>query len=292
MLNRQWLSTFITLVEVGHFTRTAEHLHMTQPGVSQHIQKLEAQVGVNLLFRQGRQFELTAAGERLYHWARTLQQEERQLLASLSDDVPDEGACRIACSGALALQLYPLFLDHQVAFPKLQLSLEAAPNQRILAQLAAGEIELGLVSHADIPSAFSYQKLGEQPLQLVVPAAWQGDETSFEALNELGFIDHPDGAHYAERVLIHWGGFEGYERLARRGYINQISQILLPVAKGLGYTVLPAAAVTAFDHPALIRVVRQNTPVVEPVFQVHRRNHPLPSRYRWFSEHIQDRLRA
>jgi len=186
MLNRQWLSTFITLVEVGHFTRTAEHLHMTQPGVSQHIQKLEAQAGVSLLYREGRQFELTAAGETLYHWARTLQQEERQLLASLSEDAPDEGECRIACSGALALQLYPLFLDHQATFPNLRLSLEAAPNQRILAQLAAGEVELGLVSHAEIPSTFSYQKLGEQPLQLVVPAAWQGDETSFGVLDELG----------------------------------------------------------------------------------------------------------
>ncbi|WP_350608878.1 LysR family transcriptional regulator, partial [Pseudoalteromonas sp. AC40-MNA-CIBAN-0181] len=37
MINITWLRTFCTLFEVGHFTRTAERLHMTQSGVSQHI---------------------------------------------------------------------------------------------------------------------------------------------------------------------------------------------------------------------------------------------------------------
>ena len=41
MLNPVWLKTFVTLIETGHFTKTAEKLFMTQPGVSQHIAKLE-----------------------------------------------------------------------------------------------------------------------------------------------------------------------------------------------------------------------------------------------------------
>ncbi|WP_338063630.1 LysR family transcriptional regulator [Marinobacter flavimaris] len=32
MINTAWLRTFCTLVEVGHFTRTGERLHMTQSG--------------------------------------------------------------------------------------------------------------------------------------------------------------------------------------------------------------------------------------------------------------------
>ena len=53
MLNPQWLRTFQTLVDIGHFTRTAEMLNMTQPGVSQHIRKLEQACGYNLLNREG-----------------------------------------------------------------------------------------------------------------------------------------------------------------------------------------------------------------------------------------------
>lgn len=48
MINPTWVNTFITLVNTGHFTQTAEKLFMTQPGVSQHIKKLEEQVGSEL----------------------------------------------------------------------------------------------------------------------------------------------------------------------------------------------------------------------------------------------------
>ncbi|MEE3118022.1 MAG: LysR family transcriptional regulator, partial [Pseudomonadota bacterium] len=66
MINPVWLRSFCTLVEVGHFTRTAEQLHMTQSGVSQHVRKLEEQLALSLLVRQGKQFTLTDAGRRLY----------------------------------------------------------------------------------------------------------------------------------------------------------------------------------------------------------------------------------
>lgn len=66
MLNTQHLITFKTLVETGSFTQTARKLGLTQPAVSQHIQKLEKGLGEALLIRHGRSTELTEAGEVLY----------------------------------------------------------------------------------------------------------------------------------------------------------------------------------------------------------------------------------
>lgn len=40
MINLVWLKTFCTLVEVGHFTKTADMLFMTQSGVSQQVKKI------------------------------------------------------------------------------------------------------------------------------------------------------------------------------------------------------------------------------------------------------------
>ena len=54
MFNAQYFRTFITLVETGSFTHTARRLDMTQPGVSQHIRKLEQYLDKPLLNRQGR----------------------------------------------------------------------------------------------------------------------------------------------------------------------------------------------------------------------------------------------
>ncbi|MGY0583116.1 MAG: LysR family transcriptional regulator, partial [Paraglaciecola chathamensis] len=52
MINPIWLKTFCTLVDLGHFTKTADVLFMTQSGVSQQIKKLEEQLATPLLIRE------------------------------------------------------------------------------------------------------------------------------------------------------------------------------------------------------------------------------------------------
>lgn len=65
----QALRVFITVAELENFTRTAEHLHMSQPAVSQYIRQLEQQYGVRLFERTNTYVRLTKAGEIIYHYA-------------------------------------------------------------------------------------------------------------------------------------------------------------------------------------------------------------------------------
>ncbi len=68
MLNATWIETFTVLAEEGHFTRAAQRLNMTQPGVSQHLRKLEQQLGQPLIVQSGKGFTLTAAGAACAIW--------------------------------------------------------------------------------------------------------------------------------------------------------------------------------------------------------------------------------
>ena len=63
MLNTQHLITFRALVQTGSFTKTAKQVGLTQPAVSQHIQKLERDLGEALFIRHGRTTEMTPAGK-------------------------------------------------------------------------------------------------------------------------------------------------------------------------------------------------------------------------------------
>jgi len=54
---------FVAVAEARHFGRAAEKLHMSQPPLSQQIQLLEKQLGIQLLTRTTRRVELTEAGQ-------------------------------------------------------------------------------------------------------------------------------------------------------------------------------------------------------------------------------------
>src|SRR5689334_2151822 len=60
------LKIFVTVVEQKHFSRAAEILNLSQPGVSLHIRNLENELGVKLITRSPKHVQVTEAGEILY----------------------------------------------------------------------------------------------------------------------------------------------------------------------------------------------------------------------------------
>jgi len=284
MLNPVWLNTFVTLINIGHFTKTAEKLFMTQPGVSQHINKLEQACGFPLIRREKKSFELTEQGRLVYHYAENLVKNERELIEKLAFDDPYKGNCSIACSGALALTLYPQLLDLQVKHPSLVIKLKAAPNHQILDEIQQGIIDLGIVTDTPSKNLFDVEALGQEELCLVLPSNIEVNGDIGKLLNHIGLIAHPDVEHY---LLLYFA--QSQEQSLRKlvineipvtGYINQISQILQPVAKGLGFTVLPKSAVESFQTTQLLRVFKSSKPVIEALYAVKKKNRELPERYK------------
>ncbi|UWU73178.1 LysR family transcriptional regulator [Bradyrhizobium huanghuaihaiense] len=64
------LEAFVVAAELLNFQRAAEKLHLTQPGLSRRIQKLEQTLGVELFSRTTRSVVLTGAGRHFLPMAR------------------------------------------------------------------------------------------------------------------------------------------------------------------------------------------------------------------------------
>jgi len=276
MLTPQWLRTFVALAEQGNFTRTAEQLDLTQAAVSQHIQRLERELGP-LLIRRPRQLELTPAGLALLDYCREMGAADQRLQQRLSAADAEQGEVSLISPGSIGLALYPRLLALQQVHPGLCIRHRFAPAQEVLEAVLHNKAELGLVTQKPDDSRLTVRAFGQEPLELVAPAGTQ--VTSWADLQALGFIDHPDGHAMAGRLLSRrFPGCSGVSSLPCHGFTNQISLILQPVARGLGFTVLPRYARQAFAEQELIQVVEGAPAVVDNLWLLHRAEWPLSSR--------------
>src|ERR1700688_2362362 len=72
------LQTFLTVAEAGQISEAARRLHLSQPAVTGHIRRLEANLETTLFIRSARGVTLTPLGarlrERLHHVFTELEQ--------------------------------------------------------------------------------------------------------------------------------------------------------------------------------------------------------------------------
>lgn len=277
MINPVWLRTFCTLVEVGHFTRTAERLNMTQSGVSQHVRKLEDQLDLPLLARHGKQFTLTVTGERLYQQGRDVINALTELEHSARRDPAYEGVVRIMSPGSVGLKLYPQLLELQVQHPRLVIDYRFAPNDQVEQAIIAYEADIGFMTRPSSLTDIGCQPIATEALLLVTPASVPVPD--WEALMQLGFIGHPDGEHHAGLLLsANYPAFQHIRQFEKAGFSNQINLIMEPVSRGLGFTVLPAHAVQSFQQPERVCIHRLAVPVDETLYLSYRSNGSFPAR--------------
>lgn len=289
MVNPLWLHTLVVVHETGSFTRAAERLDLTQAAVSQHISRLEAEFGP-LLLRKPRQLELTPRGLVLLDFARQQEQAAEQLRARLSDDDPHHGAITLSTPGSIGLLLYPLLLDQQQEHSGLTIQHRFAPTPDIVQAVLAGRSDLGLVDQPPEHPSIAAEPFAREPLCLVVPN--DGEEQSWQHLCQLGFIDHPDGRSMAQRLLGRRYPGQRVDEIPLRGFTNQIGLILEPVARGLGFTVLPRFAVTAFAQQEKIRVIQSSIEVIDTLWLIYRAEWPLPARHQRLVTILKQRVAA
>ena len=95
------LRAFVEVATSGHFGRAAERLHVTQPALTQRIQALEGELGLQLLERNAREVRLTPAGAVLLpHAMRLIQVEDQGLNALKSYSSGMVGRLRLAYPSA------------------------------------------------------------------------------------------------------------------------------------------------------------------------------------------------
>ncbi|MHA7651480.1 LysR substrate-binding domain-containing protein [Mycobacterium sp. ML4] len=166
------LRYFVTVAEERHFGRAAERLHIAQPPLSQQIQKLERQLGTELIDRSRRPIELTESGDALLEEARlALIHAERAFAAARRAATGQLGQLRIGALQAAVDGVLPYVMRaHRLEFPDVKIELSEMTSAEQVKQLLEHRIDVGLLRGPVDEPALAIQPLIEDPLVAVVCA--------------------------------------------------------------------------------------------------------------------------
>jgi len=163
----------VTLAEECHFGRAAARLAMTQPPLTQAIQRLEGALGARLFERSQRRVALSPAGAALLPLARRLLEEAEALAPAVQAAAAGlAGQIRLAFVSSVAYGPLPGWLSgFRAAYPEVAVTLREATLDVQLELFAAGEIDAGFVLHAPgaAPPGFDRLRVVDEALVMALP---------------------------------------------------------------------------------------------------------------------------
>src|SRR6478752_6803872 len=154
-MNLEQLRAFVTVAQLGNFTRAAEQLHLAQPSLSRQISTLEQSLGAELFHRARAGSTLTAAGESLLPLARRMLADAESVRRELAELAGlERGRVRLGATPTLCISLVAEVLSaFHAEHPAIELHLSERGSRALLDELAAGELDLALITTTDASSA-------------------------------------------------------------------------------------------------------------------------------------------
>ncbi|MGG1553013.1 LysR family transcriptional regulator [Paenibacillus ferrarius] len=238
----QQLEHFKALAEVQHFTRAAEKLSLSQPALSRSIAKLEAELGVLLLERDGRTVRLSRYGEqfakRVDRILGEMEAGKTELLEALD---PDSGTVVISFLKSLGISAVPALLSEFLALrPRVRFQLYQDSTRDMLDRLEQREVDFAISAMTEARSGVAWADLWQEQMYAYVPRHSPLASQAAVSLQELA--EHPFIAlkkGYSLRTITDnlFGRLGLAPRIMFEG--EEVMTAVGLIAAGLGVSILP-----------------------------------------------------
>ncbi|TVY11040.1 LysR family transcriptional regulator [Paenibacillus cremeus] len=145
------LKTFQQIVKYGSFNRAAQDMNYVQSTVTMQIQKLESELGVQLLER-GKEIGLTEAGRLLYDQSIQIVKQMEQLQTNITDLKSGEaGHLRLGVTEPTASYRLPGILKTFMSmYPNIRIAVEISNTPVLSERILKGEVDMALCTAPEL----------------------------------------------------------------------------------------------------------------------------------------------
>lgn len=259
------LEAFVAVAELGSFQKAADKLHLTQPGLSRRIQKLEQALGVELFHRTTRSVVLTGVGRQFLPMARQQMSQLGAMLSSIREIAEKRfGKVRLASIPTVVNRVLPAVLRRYAdKYPQVGVQIFDGNHDFVLGQVRAGLAEFGISLDPGDDEDLIFEPLLADRYVLAMHREHEWASRESVSLRDL----------YNARLVI--GGRDsgnrlllelllGHESISLRWFyeVEHISCVVALVDAGLGCAIVPSLAVSAHFAPNI-----RTVPIAGPEVQ-------------------------
>lgn len=235
------LQHFYLVAKLGSITKVAKRLHMAQPAISISIQKLEEEIGVQLIDRNQKPLALTAEGQAFWQGASDVLERLQDMIMEMDDyKYSHKGTIRIGIPPMLGAFLIPrIFKEFREIYPGIELLSVEEGTLAIQKQLEQGDLDVAVIMMNDLSANLEVVPITTGELCVCLPAGhpldifekipiWELKEEPFVLLQE---------STYVRKLIL--------QECAKHGFTpkiafssSQIITLLGLVEQGVGITFL------------------------------------------------------
>ena len=166
---------FLAVTSVGNFHKASEKIFVSQPAVSQKIQRLEKELGVPLLERSGGAVHLTPQGKVLHDSLQECQdilEEAFQRISRMHDEMIPKGPLKLGMLSNWDIDRLEegFFPAYFARYPEVEPLMIRGSAQKITERLIAGTLDAAILPRQEIETTLgvSWVSLGMYPFMLIL----------------------------------------------------------------------------------------------------------------------------
>ena len=271
------LRYFVAVAEEKSITVAAERrLHTAQPSLSRQIRELETEVGVELITRNARGIELTAAGKVFLDHARlALAQVEAAATAARRAAHPEERTLALGFLSGCEPEWLPA-VTHVLRedLPKIEITISSKHSPQLADGLATGKFDAAFLRPEERYPDLVYKVLISEPLIVVLPSDHRLASREAIGLQDLAgetFIGMADQAPVLRSIIEDHIRRSGIE-LKPAHRVEYLSMAISLVASTRGVALLPNFARNFLTWSVIGRPLAGEAPSIDLVLGYHKAN--------------------
>lgn len=239
------LQNFKVICQAQNLTRASERLGLSQPALTQGVQRLEQHIGVDLLHRDRKGVRPTKAGETLLRDSTTLIEDWVNLKHTVSSQEQEcRGTLRLGAHEAVASYTYPHFvseLHHR--HPELKLEFKNGLSREIANDIITHQIDLGLVINPIAHPDLVITELARDEVHFWV-------STTKTQKESLGTILLNENIAQSQQLLKKLGKKNIFERFIHFDSLANIAQL---ASTGVGVGIVPERVVQSLKGSVYLK---------------------------------------